>query len=52
VPFKKTGKDKYTSPSGKKFTKKQVKMYYATEGFTKKPNTRKADKIRGKKRSR
>lgn len=35
MPFKKIGK-KYISPSGKKFTKKQVALYYATNGFTKK----------------
>lgn len=36
MPFKKVGKNKYTSPSGRKFTTKQVKMYYATNGFKKK----------------
>ncbi len=35
MPFKKTGPNTYKSPSGKKFTKKQVKAYYATKGFTK-----------------
>ena len=35
MPFKKTSGDKYKSPSGKTYTKKQVKMYYATEGFKK-----------------
>ncbi len=34
MPFKKIG-NKYVSPSGRKFTAKQVKMYYATEGFNK-----------------
>jgi hypothetical protein len=34
-PFKKIGKNKYKSPSGRKFTKKQVKLYYATDGFKK-----------------
>lgn len=33
VPFKKTGPDRYKSPSGKIFTKKQVRAYYATKGF-------------------
>jgi len=33
VPFKKTGKNTYKSPSGRKFTKKQVALYYATDGF-------------------
>lgn len=35
MPFKKISKNKYSSPSGQKFTKKQVAMYYATEGFKK-----------------
>ena len=37
MPFKKIGKDKYVSPSGKKYTKKQVRLYYATNGFKKEP---------------
>ena len=36
VGFKKVGKNKYKSPSGRTFTKKQVAMYYATGGFKKK----------------
>lgn len=36
MPFKKVGPNKYKSPSGRSFTKKQVEMYYATSGFTKK----------------
>lgn len=35
MPFKKTGKNTYKSPSGRKFTKKQVVAYYASDGFTK-----------------
>ncbi len=35
MPFVKSGNE-YKSPSGRTFTKKQVKMYYATNGFTKK----------------
>lgn len=35
MPFKKTGRDTYKSTSGKKFTKKQVIAYYATDGFKK-----------------
>jgi hypothetical protein len=42
MPFKKVGTDKYVSPSGRKFTGDQVKLYYATEGFTKKPALRPA----------
>ena len=37
MPFTKIGPDKYKSPSGKIYTKKQVNLYYATNGFTKKP---------------
>ncbi len=33
MPFKKIGKNKNISPSGKVFTDKQVKLYYATDGF-------------------
>ena len=35
MPFKKTGRDVYKSPSGRTFTKKQVVAYYATDGFRK-----------------
>jgi len=36
MPFTKIpGTNKYKSPSGKVFTEKQVKLYYATDGFTK-----------------
>jgi len=35
VPFRKTGRNAYRSPSGRKFTKRQVAMYYATGGFRK-----------------
>lgn len=41
MPFKKVAPNKYKSPSGKSFTKKQVKLYYATEGFTEKPKAKK-----------
>ena len=32
MPFEKRGKY-YYSPSGRKYTEKQVKLYYATNGF-------------------
>lgn len=36
MPFTKIkGTNKYKSPSGKIFTEKQVKLYYATDGFKK-----------------
>lgn len=39
MPFKKIGrgknKGKYRSPSGRVYSKKQVRMYYATNGFKK-----------------
>jgi len=34
-PFKKTSKGKYKSPSGRKYTGKQVKLYHARNGFPK-----------------
>jgi hypothetical protein len=37
MPFKKVAPNKYVSPSGRKFTKKQVALYYATDGFAKAP---------------
>jgi hypothetical protein len=37
MPFTKVGPDKYRSPSGRIFTKKQVAAYYATNGFKRKP---------------
>jgi len=40
MPFKKAGK-KYKSPSGKKYTKKQVKLYYAKSGAKKKTTRKK-----------
>lgn len=41
MPFKKTGKDTYTSPSGRKYSGKQVRAYHATKGFKRKPKARK-----------
>jgi len=41
VPFTKTGRGKYRSPSGKTYTKRQVKAYYATKGFKRKPRKKK-----------
>ena len=31
MPFKKVDKDTYVSPSGRKFSKKQVAAYYASK---------------------
>jgi hypothetical protein len=50
VPFKKVAPDKYKSPSGRTFTGKQVKMYYATDGFKdtlKKRKIRKQQQVTG-----
>lgn len=33
MPFTRRGPNDYTSPSGRHFTGKQVKLYYATDGF-------------------
>jgi hypothetical protein len=32
MPFKKLGNNKYQGPTGKKFNKKQVQLYYANGG--------------------
>lgn len=41
MPFKKItkgkGKGKFKSPSGRVWTKKQIRLYYATGGFARKP---------------
>lgn len=37
MPFRKVGRNSYRSPSGKKYTAKQVRAYYATRGFRRKP---------------
>ena len=36
MPFKKVGKNKYKSPSGKTMTKAQVQAYYAKKNSKKK----------------
>jgi hypothetical protein len=33
MPFTKTGPDRYKSPSGRTFSKAQVRLYYASGGF-------------------
>ena len=32
VPFKRIGRNKFRSPSGRIFTRKQVRLYYAKGG--------------------
>jgi hypothetical protein len=32
MPFKKVGQDQYVSPRGNKFTRSQVRLYYAKGG--------------------
>jgi hypothetical protein len=47
MPFKKTGKDEYTSPSGKKYKKAQVQAYYAkTKGQPKSKRKASPKKVR------
>ena len=41
MPFKKVGPNRYKSPSGRKWTKKQVIAYHASDGFTKKRRKKK-----------
>ena len=36
MPFEKIGPNKFKSPSGRIYTKKQVQLYYATNGFRRK----------------
>jgi hypothetical protein len=36
LPFRKVGANRYRSPSGRLWTGKQVKAYYATGGFKRK----------------
>ena len=36
MPFEKIGPNKFKSPSGRIYTKKQVQLYYATNGFKRK----------------
>lgn len=47
MPFTKVGANKYKSPSGRVYTEKQVRAYYATKGFSRKPKKRKKGKPRG-----
>jgi len=37
MPFRKVAKNKYKSPSDKTYTAKQVRAYYATKGWKRKP---------------
>lgn len=47
MPFTKISSGKYRSPSGRTFTSKQVKMYYATGGFKKKAKLKVNNKLKG-----
>lgn len=46
MPFRPIGHGKYKSPSGRTFTKKQVRFYYATKGTFKKSRIRRKRKGR------
>jgi hypothetical protein len=37
MPFVKTGRNRYRSPSGRRYTARQVRAYYATSGWRRKP---------------
>lgn len=50
MPFRKVGRNTYKSPSGRTSTAKQVRAYYATNGFTRAPHA--ARKARPSKRRR
>jgi hypothetical protein len=47
MPFQKVSGGKFKSPSGKTYTKKQVALYYANDGF---PDHKKAAKKRPSKK--
>lgn len=49
MPFKKVGPDDYVSPSGKHYSARQVRAYYATEGFRRTPTKGTRKKKGGKK---
>ena len=40
MPFKKVKGGKYRSPSGRTYTARQVRAYYATGGWKRKPRKR------------
>lgn len=40
MPFRRVGRGRYRSPSGRKWTAKQVRAYRATGGFKRKPRKR------------
>ena len=42
MPFRKIAKGKYKSPSGRKYTARQVRAYYATSGWKRAPVRKKA----------
>jgi hypothetical protein len=44
MPFTKVGKNDYTSPSGRHWTKKQVVAYYASNGTFSKAKKKKKKK--------
>jgi len=52
MPFKKVRENDYVSPSGRHFTKKQVKAYHANGGFKRKAQSKKGCASRGSKSSR
>lgn len=42
MPFRKTAGGKYKSPSGRKYTRRQVRAYYATGGWKRAPRKRRS----------
>jgi hypothetical protein len=51
MPFKKVGPDDYVSPSGRHYSKKQIALYYATDGFKRKPKKKTKKKTKKRKKS-
>ena len=50
MPFKKQSDGSYKTPNGKKYTRDQVRAYYATDGFSR-PKMSKPRKYKSRKRS-
>lgn len=51
MPFQKVTGGKFKSPSGKTYTKKQVALYYANDGFPEKGAKKRPSKSHPKKRA-
>ena len=48
MPFTKVGPNRYVSPSGRRWTGAQVRLYYATNGFSQRIRRRRKQKRKSK----